>query len=209
MRSRRIFPAIVVLGFFSLIGWGWAMWQFIPRWVSSSAEVPEVPAQELPGPITGTLRLIAESPLPPTLLVVTIDEHPFLQLEKTGVDLDAQQSWRYPPEGLRAHLRAEWADYLPGPRAVRVRAYFDGVLISDQIAWGRDEALDRTWHLPGAAELIDAAEALSPPERPEPDPGQSNPALPAPVRISEDNRTQQPDPVPQIFAVPSSPSSGE
>ena len=185
MRSLFSIVAIVGLGLFSAVGWGWAVWQFVPQWLERAEQaereaVSEVdlaePVQEPPGPIEGRLRLIAESPLPPTALVIRVGEELFMESDKSGADIDVERAWVYPPEGLRVALRAEWADYLPGPRAVRVRAFFDGVLMSDSITWGRDLFLEKDWHLPGAEELLTTAMAQPPQEYPTPQPGQSDPA---------------------------------
>jgi hypothetical protein len=150
--------------------------------------VEATPPQEPPGPITGNLRLIAESPLPPTALVITVEGQEFLQLGRsgTGADIDVEQAWVYPPGGLKVELRAEWLDYLPGPRAVRVRALFDGVLISDSSAWGRDKSLEKTWHLPGAEEILRATTAETPEEFSTPGPGESDPARRPPNEATPD-----------------------
>lgn len=196
-----------------MAGWGWAVWQFAPGWLEAvTSPREESPPQEPPGPVSGTLRLIAESPLPPTLLTVTVDGQPFLHLEKSGVDLDLDHPWVYPPEGMTAELRAEWKDYLPGPRAVRVRAFFDGVLISDVIAWGRDEALQKTWRLPGAEEILATETTITPGEQATPRPGESDPAvrpLAEPAAAPEDEvHSGAPDEpgssADQIFALPPS-----
>jgi hypothetical protein len=99
-------------------------------------------------PIEGILRMEIEAPAPPTEITVTSAGELVFIAREPGPVFEVEQDFIYPVEGFDLVVRATWEDHLPGPRAVRLQAFFDGTKLGQFILWGEGEEVREVWEFP-------------------------------------------------------------
>lgn len=110
--------------------------------------------------VVGRLGWALEAPLPPSgvrVRVVVPDGGVVAAWEAPGLGEAVEEEVEIPPGGAELIFEGVWEDFLPGPRAVRVGIFWDGVKAGEFEAWGRDERLEAQWKLPGAVRLRELA----------------------------------------------------
>jgi hypothetical protein len=122
-------------------------------------------AEQMPrDPINGWLQIGAESPVPPTKIEIFREGALLAQMDNPGIESAQGGDFLFPPEGLSLGIYARWEDFLPGPRAVRFTASFEGTEISSFVLWGEDEEASGVWQLPSIELAAEPEEAGEPEE---------------------------------------------
>lgn len=112
-------------------------------------------------PIMGWLQIEAESPVPPTGIEIFREGTLLVEMQSPGFDSAHGGEFVFPVDGVSLGVYAKWEDYLPGPRAVRFKATFEGTEISSYVLWGNGDEASGVWKLP-AIELADTTNNAPP-----------------------------------------------
>jgi hypothetical protein len=99
-------------------------------------------------PIHGWLEIQAESPVPPSQIEIFREGAILVRMDSPGFVSKHGGDFSFPPTGATLGVYARWDDHLPGPRAVRFSAIFEGTEISSFVLWGNDDEESGNWRLP-------------------------------------------------------------
>ncbi len=126
-----------------------------PNQASNQAPNPAAPSPRSsslppppPPPVTGTLKVEIEAPIAPTSFRISSPSGIVFEKREPGLAFSLQSKFTCPPSGCDLQIHARWADYLNGPRALRVKFFFDGEEIGEPVFWGENDSLDGSWNLP-------------------------------------------------------------
>jgi len=140
MRGSPILALAVVSLFLAWSGWG-LYYLTLPK------QPPVVAPQERPPPEEGVLLLEVISPLAPSHLAITEAGTMIFELEYPGPELHLEFSMVYPEFGSDWVVSAQWEDHLVGPKALLLRAHWNGNPLTEASYWGKEEIVD-VWSLP-------------------------------------------------------------
>lgn len=101
-----------------------------------------------PPPVTGTLKVEIEAPIAPTSFRISSPSGIVFEKREPGLAFSLQSKFTCPPSGCDLQVHARWTDYLNGPRAIRVKFFFDDEEIGEPVFWGENDSLDGSWNLP-------------------------------------------------------------
>jgi hypothetical protein len=130
------------------------------HWKKERAAGAEIAAPTpAPTPIPGWLTIRTESPIPPTKIEIFRQGSLLASFDSPGFESSQGGEFTFPVEGLDLGIYARWENFLPGPRAVRLEAVFEGTEVGTYTLWGANDEASGTWRLP-------SIEVVSEPEEP-------------------------------------------